>query len=322
MSTRSENEISYQGVLNHLANVCDTSEEGFRVVAQTVKNRGLKLLLKAYAQQRATFAANLRRTIAAKLNGRSQARGIFLGQVHRGWITIKAALTIGQEATEDVILEEAIRGERYALRQYRQALAAPLTASLRSQIQRQKVAIQAAHEDLKALRGQNGKRLVVRLFDNQELLEQAAAALGESGILDRQIRVLAVHETLTGYPQDTARKTVRETAVTGALGGAAISTVLAIAAGLSLAFVPGLGTFVAGSIAATVAFILLGGVLIGGLFGSIFGFLIGMGVSEEDSYLYQKSLADDRLLMLVETEQEKASQTNRIMQQVNLARAA
>ena len=45
--------------LNKLIKISRDGEDGFRVVAESVRNRGLKALFKTYAQQRSQFVSEL-----------------------------------------------------------------------------------------------------------------------------------------------------------------------------------------------------------------------------------------------------------------------
>ena len=83
--------------LNGLRRLCVAGEKGFEVVAANVSNRGLKVLLKSYAQQRASFVVALQDEIES-LGGSWSERRSARGVIHRGRINIFAALTIGTQS--------------------------------------------------------------------------------------------------------------------------------------------------------------------------------------------------------------------------------
>ena len=113
-------------VLNDLSRLCKDSEKGFKVAAESVDNRGLKMLFKTYAQQRAQFAAELAQEVE-RLGSKVTAGSSFLAVLHRGWIDIRAAMTIGPQNMENFVLSEALRGDGAALQRYDPALKAVLS---------------------------------------------------------------------------------------------------------------------------------------------------------------------------------------------------
>ena len=123
-------------LLNRLIALNIASEKGFNVAAENVKNRGLQVMFKTYAQERAQFSRTLRAIVEAMDVEPVQGSGL-LAAVHRGWINIKAAMTIGQPATEKVVLAEVVRGERVAVRRYEDATQQPMDAEMRETVARQ-----------------------------------------------------------------------------------------------------------------------------------------------------------------------------------------
>lgn len=308
-------------VLNGLIQLCKSSEEGFRVTAASVKNRGLKSLLKAYARQRRQFAEELQAAVR-ELGGEPRQSGGFLGGVHRGWIIIKAALTIGPENTEKVVLAEAERGESYALRQYDSALQKALPAELHTLAERQYEQVKEAAAQVSQMRGSADGRLVVRLFDGDEDVQRAQEALQEAGFSEETIRTMEFDTADSQYESNGKQSTVLETVSAGGLGGAIFGAVLGVIAGIATRVISGPELMFANSMAGTIAVTLLSGLLVGALFGAIFGVLIGLGVSEQDTYLYDSSVRHGKVLMMVHTDNNaRASEASTIMQRVNLSRA-
>jgi len=166
--------------LNYLYQICKAGERGFGVVAANVANRGLKLILKTCAQQRARFADELKGEIQ-RLGGAVSEQGILLllGVIHRGRIDIFATLTIGAQNVENVVLGEALLGEKAAVNAYRGAMATILPAETRALLERQYQQVKETHEQVDLLRGRSGKRLVVRLFDSEQDVEAAQGHAGE-----------------------------------------------------------------------------------------------------------------------------------------------
>jgi Domain of unknown function (DUF2383) len=77
----------------------------------------LKILYRVYAQQRRKFKEEIFDEIQ-RLGGHSRPRSNILGILHRGRIDIFAAMTIGDEGVENLLLKEILVGESTALRAY------------------------------------------------------------------------------------------------------------------------------------------------------------------------------------------------------------
>jgi uncharacterized protein (TIGR02284 family) len=91
-------------------------------------------------------AAPVRRLPAG---GDPEDSGSVLGAVHRGWVSVKDALSVHSDRA---VLEEAERGEDHALARYRKALKADLPEHVRALVQRQLAGAQANHDQVKMLR--------------------------------------------------------------------------------------------------------------------------------------------------------------------------
>ena len=70
------------------------------------------------------------------------------GAIHRGWITVKDALT-GDDA--DAVINAAETGEDHAVEQYREALDADISAEFRPVVARQLSSVEAAHDYVRSL---------------------------------------------------------------------------------------------------------------------------------------------------------------------------
>ncbi|RYB92063.1 PA2169 family four-helix-bundle protein [Nocardioides oleivorans] len=74
--------------------------------------------------------------------------GSVAAAVHRGWISLKDALT-GDDAS--AVLKAVVTGEEHAVSEYKDALELDLSAGFREVVVRQQAAVAAAHEEVKAL---------------------------------------------------------------------------------------------------------------------------------------------------------------------------
>lgn len=134
--------------LNNLIETCKDGQEGFQQAAEGVKNSQLKSLFYEFGQQRARFAGELQ-ALVRELGGDPETSSSTAGALHRGWINIKSAIT-GQD--DKAILNEAERGEDVAKNAYKDALEENLPSNILSVVQNQYTEVQAAHDQVRALR--------------------------------------------------------------------------------------------------------------------------------------------------------------------------
>lgn len=134
-------------VLNSLIETCKDGEKGFRTAAEGVTNGDLATLFLNYAEQRASFAAELQAEVR-RLGGDAETGGTAMGAVHRGWIDIKSAVA-GKD--EGAVISEAERGEDHAVREYRTALEKNLPTSIQTIVENQYIHVRDAHDHVRAL---------------------------------------------------------------------------------------------------------------------------------------------------------------------------
>ena len=301
---------------NSLHRFCKAGEKGFEVVAENARNRGLKMVLKTYAQQRAEFADELEGEIK-RFGGEVSKRESIRGLIHRGRIDIVATLTIGDHNVENSILGEALLGEAAVVKAYQRALQQELPEETKAIVQRQSEALQKAHDHVELLRGRSGQRLIVRLFDSREHTQAAIDALVEAGFSRDDMETIPVREFSNTYTGQGT--TMKETVISGALGGAIWGSLIGAIAGITIPVIPGMEPFIGSSFQATWAAIALSGTVVGAFFAALLGFLIGLGISEEDVYLYDDSLKHGVELLELRTNSDRSLEATQIMHQVNAA---
>jgi uncharacterized protein (TIGR02284 family) len=134
--------------LNGLIETCKDGQNGFKEAAEGVERSDLKSLFYEFSQQRSQFAGELP-SLVQSLGGDPENTGSVAAAIHRGWINIKSAVT-GKD--DGAILNECERGEDSAKNTYKDALEEALPANIMETVQTQYVAVQAAHDRIKALR--------------------------------------------------------------------------------------------------------------------------------------------------------------------------
>ena len=100
------------------------------------------------AAQRARFTTELR-DLAAQYGDHIDEDGSMLGSLHRGWMSIKDAIS-GDDPQG--VLDAAEQGEDHAKGEYADALKADISPHLRTVIERQAREIEVSHDTVKAMR--------------------------------------------------------------------------------------------------------------------------------------------------------------------------
>jgi uncharacterized protein (TIGR02284 family) len=135
-------------ILNELVETSKDGENGFRKAAQDAHSPELKSLFSACAKRCAEGARELQSAVRAS-GGNPEQRGSVAAALHRGWISVREAVTARDDKA---ILEECERGEDYAKAQYRKALEQELPSNVRAIVQRQYEGVVANHDKVRALR--------------------------------------------------------------------------------------------------------------------------------------------------------------------------
>jgi uncharacterized protein (TIGR02284 family) len=133
-------ERTERAVLNHLIETCRDAERGFRTAADQAKTRELKRVFLRLAEQRHEFAAELL-PHAQRLGGAAVSDGTNVATLHRAWMQLKARMATNPER---VILQEAARGERFALAAYEDAVNDLLPPEARELVEAQDLWIRVA----------------------------------------------------------------------------------------------------------------------------------------------------------------------------------
>ncbi len=135
--------------LNELTEILKDGEHGYHTAARDVQAPELADVFARYGRQRAEFASTLQAHVAA-LGAHVEKSGSLTGDLHRGWINLRAALSRNEP---HAVLAEAERGEDAAVAAYRKVLdRRELDQPTRELLGRQFTDVQAAHDHIRNLR--------------------------------------------------------------------------------------------------------------------------------------------------------------------------
>jgi len=302
--------------LNPLVGGLIESDKSFFNAAEHVKNRGLKLLLKTYAQQYAAFAAELQ-AVVRQLGGTPlevRDPGAAMGQ---GMGDIRAAMTIGRQSRQRKLLTDLLGHETVAVKRYADALKIGLPATVEDVVKRQHDRVRSIHQQLSSLAGQTRRRLVIRLFDQPEAARSAVDELQRAGFTADEVYSAAIEQVARVYSADAEERvqsrgqTIRATALSGLLFGVILGTLWGV---VQHFLFPEFGGLISppGSWGIVLEVAVAGG-LIGAFFGFIFGLIIGQDKAEEDEYLYNQSLKDGDTLVVVFTDERNKQEAERLV---------
>jgi uncharacterized protein (TIGR02284 family) len=138
-------------VLQDLIETLEDGRKGFAQSAEKLAEAGRNDLaerMREFSNQRTRYSAELR-SLATGQGIMIEEDGSIAGAVHRGWIAVKDAVSSNEVGA---VLGAAETGEDAATKQYRDALAAELPPQIRAVVAEQAIAIEAAHDEVRALR--------------------------------------------------------------------------------------------------------------------------------------------------------------------------
>ena len=136
------------GVLNDLLESCRDGEYGFKACAEHADSAELQVVFRRHASECAVAATELEREVRTR-GGEPASGGTVAGALHRGWVSVKSALSAQDDKA---VLEECERGEDAVVARYRAALKTTLPFGVCTLIERQAHGAQRNHDEVRALR--------------------------------------------------------------------------------------------------------------------------------------------------------------------------
>jgi len=301
--------------LNQLIESCMESDKSFYSAAEQIDNRGMKLLVKSYAQQHAQFTTQLQSMVRQMGDIPPENRDP-VAAVGRGLTDVKAAMTVKRAGRQHLVLEEALQSENKTLNAYTEALKTALPEQIRDAVAQQAARLRTIQGQLKLLAGEAQRQLVVRLYNRADEAKMVVNQLQQAGFSSDEIYATSIEQAARVYTADTQErgKSKGQTIIATGLAGAGFGLVLGVLLGIfqnllapnTLGFLPASGIGV-------VFLVGLIGAVIGAIFGLIFGLLIGQDKTEEDTYLYTESLQDGDTLVVVFTNDQNKAKAEQIV---------
>lgn len=134
--------------LNELLEKTYDAEKGFKNAADNIESKPLKSYFTSKAQERYNFGHELKTEIRS-FNQEINKGGSLAGTAHRTWMDFKALLSLDNEES---MLEEAIRGEKTAIKEYDNVISdISLPSSTKSLLESQKNKIENGLYKIKTL---------------------------------------------------------------------------------------------------------------------------------------------------------------------------
>ncbi len=139
-----------EAVTKDLIETLEDGKEGFAKGAEKLAESddpSLAETFRRYSDQRAKFSSELQ-ALATDYGDDVEESGSAAGALHRGWLTLKDALT---GSNPHAVLQAAETGEDHAVKEYDKALSADLSPTLHAVVVRQSAEVKAAHDEIRSL---------------------------------------------------------------------------------------------------------------------------------------------------------------------------
>lgn len=110
--------VKTEQYLNDLLEKTYDAQRGYANAAEITEHAQLKRWFAEQGARRTEYAASITKELKV-MNQEPELDGSFKGDMHRGWMNLKAALSLNKD---EAILEECITGEKRAIEEYKKVL--------------------------------------------------------------------------------------------------------------------------------------------------------------------------------------------------------
>lgn len=138
-------------VTKELIETLQDGKDGFAAGADKLEKDGETSLAQTFRElgsKRGQMVEELQ-TIAASYGDQISDSGTVAAKVHRGWLAVKDAIA---GSDPEGVLDAAGQGEDHAVSEFDKALAEDVSPEFKTMLQRMAAEVQAAHDQVKALR--------------------------------------------------------------------------------------------------------------------------------------------------------------------------
>jgi hypothetical protein len=305
---------SLSHTLDHLSQACLNSQQAYAYAAQHTRNRGLKLLLKSYANERARFRAQLLElagVASAEITGHEAE-----GALGRGLANVRAWFTVRRQTRQRLLLGKVRETEQAAMAAYTSVLNEQLPAAVEQTIRSQLAVFRQAERRLAALAAhRSGDAVLVRLYDRPDQVQQVVTELAGTGIAADEIYIADVQQLTLDADDAPERERSRwETMAVAALIGAVIGAVIVLPFAIAQRlYFPQVNGILATSATGVLLEYLAGGLLVGAVFGLYFSIFIAQDIVEDDAYFTAQSLDQGSLLIAVPATAANRAEVERVL---------
>lgn len=293
-STSTSTGTSVIGAGSDLLHRLEKSAQTLRHTAESVENRGLKLLLKVMAQERIHMINALRQAIGTGAIDPEEAAHESPTKLVQGLQDIQTSMTVQREGREELALSHLVVEEEALLEAYNAALNGDNSEAVRIELEAQQARVAQFHSRMSAVdRGIDP--IVARVFDTRIEGESAVARLRERGIDSSQIDAAPIPQLARPLVDTTVTSSSpKNTVMAGAFSGAIVGGI----AGLALAAFVWAAPQLVGWVTVGPWVLLIGAILIGAVIGSVFGLFIGQNQREDDLAVTADGLINGEILVV------------------------
>jgi len=289
----------------------EDSGQNLRHAAESIENRGLKLLLKVVAQERVAMYNSLRQALGKQANDPlDRSSQPLSSDLKHGLEDIQSSMTVQRQGREKVTLSHLAQEEKTLLERYASLLQGTIATPLRDTLESQRSRILQFDTRLQTI-GEGVEPVVARVFDRRSEGEQAITRLREQGVDPSQIDAAPISQVERPVLRSTAKPpTPKNTMAAGAFGGAVVGGIAGAALAIYVAQAPQLvGWVTVGPWA-----LFLGALIIGAVFGTVFGFFIGQSRREDDLSVTVDGLINGEYLVAAYPRPEQVAMVEDILQ--------
>jgi len=294
-----------------LLGALEKSAQTLRHAAESIENRGLKLLLKVMVQERAGMYNSLREAMgrgeANPLDPARKSVGTSMGQ---GLQDIQASMTVQQQGRETVTLSHLLTEEDALLTAYSSFLAKSSGSPLEAQLKAQQTQIAKFNSRLKVV-GDGGEPIVARVFDTKGEGEVAIKQLQNAGLAATQIDSAPISQVARPVLRSTVHPAGPKSAMAaGAFAGGMVGALVGAALATFVWLAPAMVQWV--SVGPWT--LLIGAIIIGAVFGIVFGYFIGQNKAEDDLMVTADGLINGEMLVVAYPHPDQVATTEDILQ--------